>query len=131
LYLKKKKKNELLFLFKAFFHTVLSNSIYCDTYIRNNLRLVHWNRERGCKCQHKNVVDWCGCSPIVYRSLDKTTLNVRIRWVSVYLPDFMMNEKRIERQEFEICSGSILIHINIYFPGESVRIDFDRKISVV
>ncbi len=63
--------------FKAFFHTVLSNSIYCDTYIRNNLRLVHWNRERGCKCQHKNVVDWCGCSPIVYRNMDKMILNVR------------------------------------------------------
>lgn len=60
---------------EAFFHTVLSNSIYCDTYIKNNLRLVHWNRERGCKCQHKNVVDWCGCSPIVYRSSDKKVLN--------------------------------------------------------
>ncbi|CAF0959935.1 unnamed protein product [Rotaria sordida] len=60
---------------ESFFHTVLSNSIYCDTYIRNNLRLVHWNRERGCKCQHKNVVDWCGCSPIIYRNIDKTTLN--------------------------------------------------------
>ncbi|CAF3311576.1 unnamed protein product [Rotaria sp. Silwood2] len=60
---------------ESFFHTLLSNSIYCDTYIRNNLRLVHWNRERGCKCQHKNVVDWCGCSPIIYRNIDKTTLN--------------------------------------------------------
>jgi len=80
---KKNKENELLFFFKAFFHTVLSNSIYCDTYIRNNLRLVHWNRERGCKCQHKNVVDWCGCSPIVYRNSDKTALNVRIQFVSV------------------------------------------------
>lgn len=55
---------------------MLSNSIYCDTYIRNNLRLIHWNRERGCKCQHKNVVDWCGCSPIVYKSFDKKILNV-------------------------------------------------------
>ncbi|CAF3656877.1 unnamed protein product [Adineta steineri] len=60
---------------ETFFHTLLSNSIYCDTYIRNNLRRVHWNRQRGCKCQHKHVVDWCGCSPLVYRSIDKTILN--------------------------------------------------------
>ncbi|CAF3556624.1 unnamed protein product [Rotaria socialis] len=63
---------------ESFFHTVLSNSEHCDTYIRNNLRLVHWNRERGCKCQHKKMVDWCGCSPIIYRNNDKTLLNETI-----------------------------------------------------
>lgn len=80
--------------FKAFFHTVLSNSIYCDTYIKNNLRLVHWNRERGCKCQHKNVVDWCGCSPIVYRSSDKKVLNVNIG-IRLHLFFFFINSHEI------------------------------------
>jgi len=27
------------------------------------LHLTNWRRDRGCKCQHKKVVDWCGCSP--------------------------------------------------------------------
>lgn len=69
------------FCFQSFFHTVLSNSIYCDSYIRSNLRFVHWNRDRGCKCQHKNVVDWCGCSPLVYRSSDLNILNVS--WIKI------------------------------------------------
>ncbi|CAF0828601.1 unnamed protein product [Didymodactylos carnosus] len=60
---------------EVFFHTLLINSIYCGSFVRNNLRLVNWNRDRGCKCQHKNVVDWCGCSPLVYRIEDKTILS--------------------------------------------------------
>jgi protein xylosyltransferase len=25
--------------------------------------MTNWNRARGCKCQYKHIVDWCGCSP--------------------------------------------------------------------
>ncbi|UJR31492.1 hypothetical protein I4U23_018981 [Adineta vaga] len=63
---------------EMFFHTVLTNSIYCDTYIRNNLRFVNWDRKRGCKCQHKNVVDWCGCSPVIFKMVDKLRFNQTI-----------------------------------------------------
>ncbi|KAL4240387.1 Xylosyltransferase 1 [Mactra antiquata] len=38
--------------------------------IDNNLHLTNWKRKQGCKCQHKNQVDWCGCSPNVFKSLD-------------------------------------------------------------
>uniref|UniRef100_A0A1L8E2J2 protein xylosyltransferase n=1 Tax=Nyssomyia neivai TaxID=330878 RepID=A0A1L8E2J2_9DIPT len=48
---------------ESFFHTVLRNSLYCTTYIDNNLHVTNWKRRLGCKCQYKHVVDWCGCSP--------------------------------------------------------------------
>jgi len=48
---------------ESFFHTVLQNSIYCDTVINNNLHFTNWRRKQGCKCQYKHIVDWCGCSP--------------------------------------------------------------------
>lgn len=61
---------ELLKVFKytllpaeSFFHTVLRNSRFCNTYIDNNLHITNWKRKLGCKCQYKAVVDWCGCSP--------------------------------------------------------------------
>ncbi|XP_063992970.1 xylosyltransferase oxt [Diachasmimorpha longicaudata] len=48
---------------ESFFHTALRNSIFCDTYVDNNLHVTNWKRKLGCKCQYKAVVDWCGCSP--------------------------------------------------------------------
>ncbi|XP_076766039.1 xylosyltransferase oxt isoform X1 [Xylocopa sonorina] len=48
---------------ESFFHTVLRNSKFCNTYIDNNLHITNWKRKLGCKCQYKAVVDWCGCSP--------------------------------------------------------------------
>lgn len=48
---------------ESFFHTVIRNSIFCNTYIDNNLHVTNWKRKLGCKCQYKHVVDWCGCSP--------------------------------------------------------------------
>lgn len=48
---------------ESFFHTVLRNSKYCNTYVDNNLHVTNWKRKLGCKCQYKHVVDWCGCSP--------------------------------------------------------------------
>ncbi|KYQ54323.1 Xylosyltransferase oxt [Trachymyrmex zeteki] len=62
--------SNLLKLFKytllpaeSFFHTVIRNSRFCNTYIDNNLHMTNWKRKLGCKCQYKAVVDWCGCSP--------------------------------------------------------------------
>ncbi|XP_015587358.1 xylosyltransferase oxt [Cephus cinctus] len=48
---------------ESFFHTVLRNSRFCDTYVDNNLHVTNWKRKLGCKCQYRAVVDWCGCSP--------------------------------------------------------------------
>lgn len=48
---------------ESFFHTVLRNSKYCNSYVDNNLHVTNWKRRLGCRCQYKHVVDWCGCSP--------------------------------------------------------------------
>ena len=55
---------------ESFFHTVLRNSIYCNTFVKQNLRIVNWIRKLGCKCQYKHIVDWCGCSPNNLRAND-------------------------------------------------------------
>ncbi|XP_052788050.1 xylosyltransferase oxt-like isoform X2 [Mya arenaria] len=55
---------------ESFFHTLLLNSEYCERIVDNNLHLTNWKRKQGCKCQHKNQVDWCGCSPNVFKSDD-------------------------------------------------------------
>ncbi|XP_050427984.1 xylosyltransferase oxt isoform X2 [Adelges cooleyi] len=55
---------------ESFFHTVLRNSPFCNSYIDNNLHVTNWKRWLGCKCQYRHVVDWCGCSPNVFRSDD-------------------------------------------------------------
>lgn len=55
---------------ESFFHTVLVNSEYCDSIINNNLHVTNWQRKLGCHCQHKQVVDWCGCSPNDFISSD-------------------------------------------------------------
>ncbi|XP_061455462.1 xylosyltransferase 1 isoform X2 [Rhineura floridana] len=55
---------------ESFFHTVLENSPHCDTMVDNNLHITNWNRKLGCKCQYKNIVDWCGCSPNDFKPAD-------------------------------------------------------------
>lgn len=59
---------------ESFFHTVLRNSVFCHTYIDNNLHITNWRRKLGCKCQYKHVVDWCGCSPNDFKSEDWSRL---------------------------------------------------------
>ncbi|CAH0761189.1 unnamed protein product [Diatraea saccharalis] len=55
---------------ESFFHTVLRNSKFCNTYVDNNLHVTNWKRKLGCKCQYKHVVDWCGCSPNDFKTDD-------------------------------------------------------------
>lgn len=55
---------------ESFFHTALRNSEFCNTYVDNNLHVTNWKRRLGCKCQYKHVVDWCGCSPNVFKAED-------------------------------------------------------------
>ncbi|VDL64539.1 unnamed protein product [Nippostrongylus brasiliensis] len=52
---------------ESFFHTLAYNSRFCESVIGSNLRLTNWNRKQGCRCESlKRVVDWCGCSPLVF-----------------------------------------------------------------
>ena len=55
---------------ESFFHIALANGPFCGTFIGRNHRLANWNRKRGCKCQYKAIVDWCGCSPNVFLTTD-------------------------------------------------------------
>ena len=55
---------------ESFFHTALRNSKFCATAINNNLHVTNWRRKQGCKCQHRAMVDWCGCSPNDYKESD-------------------------------------------------------------
>ncbi|GAV00528.1 hypothetical protein RvY_11361 [Ramazzottius varieornatus] len=59
--------NHTLLPAESFFHTVLHNSVFCHTFTNNNLRLTNWNRKKGCYCQYRHIVDWCGCSPNAFR----------------------------------------------------------------
>lgn len=60
----------VLSFLQSFFHTVLENSLFCDSMVDNNLRITNWNRKLGCKCQYKHIVDWCGCSPNDFKPAD-------------------------------------------------------------
>jgi protein xylosyltransferase len=67
---------------ESFFHTALKNSRFCQSYVNNNLRITNWKRQFGCQCQHKAVVDWCGCSPNVFLPSDwNKILNTQKRQV--------------------------------------------------
>ncbi|XP_053683028.1 xylosyltransferase oxt [Sabethes cyaneus] len=55
---------------ESFFHTVLRNSEFCNSYVDNNLHVTNWKRRLGCKCQYKQIVDWCGCSPNDFKPED-------------------------------------------------------------
>ncbi|KAL1517259.1 hypothetical protein ABEB36_001046 [Hypothenemus hampei] len=72
--------NHTLLPAESFFHTVLRNSKFCNTYVDNNLHVTNWKRKLGCKCQYKHVVDWCGCSPNDFTSDDwAKVLNTQLR----------------------------------------------------
>ena len=66
----------ILSLFQAFFHTIIRNGHFCDTFIRTNLRITNWKRKLGCRCQYKHIVDWCGCSPNDFLTKDLSWLKV-------------------------------------------------------
>ncbi|KAL7022478.1 hypothetical protein ACKWTF_012256 [Chironomus riparius] len=55
---------------ESFFHTAIRNSIFCDSYIDNNLHITNWKRKLGCKCQYRHICDWCGCSPNDFKPED-------------------------------------------------------------
>jgi hypothetical protein len=56
----------------------------------NNLRFTNWKRSQGCRCNSlKQVVDWCGCSPLVLlHDEEKVTLNRTISKVNYFARKF-------------------------------------------
>ena len=63
----KKWYNYSLLSGESFFHTAAQNSEYCPTVVWDNRRSENWQGKVGCTCDRPSV-DWCGCSPMVYRS---------------------------------------------------------------
>lgn len=51
---------------ESFYHTAAYNGPWCHHVLWYNLRNENWQGKSGCWCR-KNVVDWCGCSPMVFR----------------------------------------------------------------
>ncbi|EZA47482.1 Xylosyltransferase oxt [Ooceraea biroi] len=86
---------------ESFFHTVLRNSRFCNTYIDNNLHMTNWKRKLGCKCQYKAVVDWCGCSPNDFKVEDfnrlRNTVDRNIFFARKFEP--IIDHKIIDRLE--------------------------------
>lgn len=68
----RKTFKSILLPLESFYHTLSFNSKYCDDLIMSNLRLTNWYRKQGCRCASlKEIVDWCGCSPLVFREETK------------------------------------------------------------
>lgn len=86
---------------ESFFHTVLRNSHFCNTYVDNNLHVTNWKRKLGCKCQYKHVVDWCGCSPNDFKTEDwpriQNTLERQLFFARKFEP--VINQEIITRVE--------------------------------
>ncbi|VVC86735.1 unnamed protein product [Leptidea sinapis] len=86
---------------ESYFHTVLRNSKFCNTYVDNNLHVTNWKRKLGCKCQYKHVVDWCGCSPNDFKTEDwpkiQNTINRQLFFARKFEP--IINQEIITRVE--------------------------------
>ena len=125
--------NHTLLPAESFFHTVLQNSAFCTKLINNNLRITNWKRKIGCKCQYKHIVDWCGCSPNVYREADwpklKATLNKPLFFARKFDP--LINQAIINQVESTYLNSSTtgLINLNKYWHNE-YHFKYDKSSSI-
>ena len=55
--------------FQSFFHVLVHNSEFCETWINENMHFINWNRDKGCTCD-REAIDVCGCSPLVIKQHD-------------------------------------------------------------
>lgn len=94
---------------ESFFHTVLRNSRFCNTYVDNNLHVTNWKRKFGCKCQYKHVVDWCGCSPNDFKPDD---------WSRIQNTE---SKQLFFARKFEpIINQMVILHLEQWLYGEEV-----------
>ncbi|KRT81296.1 hypothetical protein AMK59_5714, partial [Oryctes borbonicus] len=127
----------LILLFKytllpaeSFFHTVLKNSAFCNTYVDNNLHVTNWKRRLGCKCQYKHIVDWCGCSPNDFKPEDWLRIqNTELRqlfFARKFEP--IINQAvilKLEQWLYGADFGSKVTNINSYWHSVYNHLDVD------
>nr|SVE74964.1 EOG090X01AN [Daphnia dolichocephala] len=95
---------------ESFFHVLILNSKFCDSYADNNLRMTLWRRSQGCLCQHRHVVDWCGCSPMVFRTADWTHLTSVMAKSTVFFArkfEAAIDQSIMNRLEEQLTNSSL------------------------
>ncbi len=95
---------------ESFFHVLILNSKFCDSYADNNLRMTLWRRSQGCLCQHRHVVDWCGCSPMVFRTADWTHLTSVMAKSTVFFArkfEAALDQSIMNRLEEQLTNSSL------------------------
>ena len=95
---------------ESFFHVLVLNSRFCSSYADNNLRVTLWRRSQGCLCQHRNVVDWCGCSPMVFRTSDWPHLETIMNKSTVFFGrkfEAAIDQSVINRLEERLVNASL------------------------
>lgn len=99
---------------ESFFHVLILNSKFCNSYADNNLRMTLWRRSQGCLCQHRHVVDWCGCSPMIFRTADWTHLTSVMAKSTVFFArkfEAAIDQSIMNRLEEQLTNSSLK------FPG--------------
>ena len=95
---------------ESFFHVLILNSKFCDSYADNNLRMTLWRRSQGCLCQHRHVVDWCGCSPMVFRTADWTHITSVMAKSTVFFArkfEAALDQSIMNRLEEQLTNASL------------------------
>ncbi|XP_046464696.1 xylosyltransferase oxt-like [Daphnia pulex] len=95
---------------ESFFHVLILNSKFCESYADNNLRMTLWRRSQGCLCQHRHVVDWCGCSPMVFRTTDWTHLTSVMAKSTVFFArkfEAAIDQSIMNRLEEQLTNSSL------------------------
>uniref|UniRef100_T1INJ3 protein xylosyltransferase n=1 Tax=Strigamia maritima TaxID=126957 RepID=T1INJ3_STRMM len=113
---------------ESFFHTVLRNSEFCNTYVNNNLRLTNWKRKIGCRCQYEHIVDWCGCSPNDFKPDDWTKIQSTKEHLYFFARKFepVINQKIIDQVETWLY-GSQEHGLNKHWQNEYHHLDVSPK----
>ncbi|CDW56549.1 Branch domain containing protein [Trichuris trichiura] len=116
---------------ESFFHTVLQNSRFCATSSSHNLRFVNWKRTLGCHC-HQRVVDWCSCSPLVFRLADSKRLeSFASKHLSFFARKFdpMIDLAIIEKVERMLLGKSKSFSSTFYWQNDYHHLDRSRSSS--
>ncbi|KFD49350.1 hypothetical protein M514_09797 [Trichuris suis] len=110
---------------ESFFHTVLQNSRFCATSSSHNLRFVNWKRTLGCHC-HQRVVDWCSCSPLVFRLADLKRLeSLASKHLSFFARKFdpMIDLAIVEKVERMLLGKSKSVSSTFYWQNDYHHLD--------
>ena len=105
--------------------SVVQNTEHCESFVDNNMRMTNWNRARGCKCQYKHIVDWCGCSPNDFMLKGKNVFPFEKKplYGIFYSPNFVTQKLRSwSTQNYAaIIFCSKIWRVRLPGPGEQAR----------